>query len=946
MKSFITLFSLLFTLTLHAQVAWIDPTFAGQDDSVTVYFDATEGNQALAGVTVVYAHTGVITNLSNGSGDWRHVQGNWGTADPKVKMTFQGANIHTLSFKISDFYNLPAGETVEELAFVFRNTNGSVVGRESDGADIYVPIFPDTFSVVIQSPNNATLVDSASTINFKVLTSDTAAIDLLVDNAVVVSDPDTTKLNYQIPAAQLGSGTHWFKYEANHQNILYTDSVYVIVQPDVQVMDPPMGIVDGVNDLGNGEVILQMTAPGKDFVYAIGDFSNWQIDTDYLMHNTTDEEKWWIQLSNIDPNAQVRYQFYVGYEGIRVGDVYAEMQLDPWNDPYIPSSVYPNIPSYPPNTTNMVSVFQLNEDQYNWTTQNYQRPDKTKMVIYELLVRDFLETHSYEALVDSLDYLKNLGVNAVELMPVNEFEGNLSWGYNPAYFLAPDKYYGPKNKLKYLVDACHERGMAVIVDMVLNHSFGQNPQVMMYFDENAGQWGQPTADNPWFNQEAKHDFNVGYDYNHESAYTKAFSKRVMEHWIEEYKIDGYRFDLSKGFTQKNTLGNVAAWGQYDQSRIDIWKDYADYIYSKDPESILILEHFADNNEEKELSNYGFMLWGNAHYAYKEAQMGYNNGDFNAVSYQTRGWNDPHLVGYYTSHDEERLIYESLQYGNSGAGHNVKDLETALARFEGINVMLLAVPGPKMLWQFDELGYDYSINYCEDGSIDQGCRTGVKPIRWDYIANNSRKRVYNVVRAMNGLRNQYEVFHSENFTMRTGSLQKGIQIEGQEFDAVALANFGVSAADIDPHFTETGTWYEFFSGESITVSDVNAKLSLEPGGYALYTTKQLEAPDLDADISFSPISSVQTLHIEEDLFFVYPNPANDRITLQSDGVAQNEITFELYSMHGSQLMSKRIATRSAASGVQIDLPSSIQPGVFLYTIKSNGYSKSGKLSIVK
>ena len=105
-------------------------------------------------------------------------------------------------------------------------------------------------------------------------------------------------------------------------------------------------------------------------------------------------------------------------------------------------------------------------------------------------------------------------------MPVNEFEGNESWGYNPMFYFALDKYYGNKNSYKEFIDECHKRNMTVVMDIALNHSFGQNPQVRMYFDKSTGQYGQPTANNPWFNQIDKHPYGVGYDYNHETQPTK------------------------------------------------------------------------------------------------------------------------------------------------------------------------------------------------------------------------------------------------------------------------------------------------------------------------------------------------------------------------------------------------------------------------------------------
>ncbi|MCB0681020.1 MAG: hypothetical protein KDC32_08815, partial [Saprospiraceae bacterium] len=177
--------------------------------------------------------------------------------------------------------------------------------------------------------------------------------------------------------------------------------------------------------------------------------------------------------------------------------------------------------------------------------------------------------HDYTTLIDTLDYLQNLGINAIELMPVQEFEGNISWGYNPSFHMALDKYYGPVNEFKRFIDSCHARGMAVILDVVYNHAFGQCPLVQLYFD------GKPTPESPYFNVDATHPFNVGYDFNHESEATRRYIDQVMTYWLEEFRVDGFRFDLSKGFTQVNNPDDVGAWGQYDASRIAILKHYAD-----------------------------------------------------------------------------------------------------------------------------------------------------------------------------------------------------------------------------------------------------------------------------------------------------------------------------------------------------------------------------------
>jgi 1,4-alpha-glucan branching enzyme len=159
-------------------------------------------------------------------------------------------------------------------------------------------------------------------------------------------------------------------------------------------------------------------------------------------------------------------------------------------------------------------------------------------------------------------------------MPVSEFEGNISWGYNVSLHNAIDKYYGGSQKLKAFIDAAHSQGIAVIADVVFNHAFGQNPMVQMYW--NASQ-NKLANDNPWFNPDARHPYNVGFDFNHESPSTKRYVNQILKDWLVEYRFDGFRFDLSKGFTQTNNPNDVNKWGQYDASRIAILKGYADQI---------------------------------------------------------------------------------------------------------------------------------------------------------------------------------------------------------------------------------------------------------------------------------------------------------------------------------------------------------------------------------
>ena len=215
--------------------------------------------------------------------------------------------------------------------------------------------------------------------------------------------------------------------------------------------------------------------------------------------------------------------------------------------------------------------------------------------------------------MDTLNYLKNLGVNAIELMPVMEFEGNESWGYNPSFHLALDKYYGTQEAFKALVDSAHSKGIAVLLDVVLNHAFGQNSLVRMYYDGtytiNGNSAIKTTVGNPYFNTTSPNtSYFWGADFNHAKPATQYYVDRVTSYWIKQFHIDGYRFDFAKGFT--NTYGDG---GAYDASRISIMQRIAKNIWAVDSASILILENFVDNSEEQVESNFGFLTWGNMNY---------------------------------------------------------------------------------------------------------------------------------------------------------------------------------------------------------------------------------------------------------------------------------------------------------------------------------------------
>ncbi|MEC8361397.1 MAG: hypothetical protein VX002_03775, partial [Bacteroidota bacterium] len=160
------------------------------------------------------------------------------------------------------------------------------------------------------------------------------------------------------------------------------------------VLDPPAGTLDGVNVINGSTVIVQLRAPGKDYVHLRGDFNNWTSNNGTLMRKSVDGNHHWIQVSGLSPGTWYRYHFMV--EGnLEIADPYAELVLDPWNDQYIPQSHYPGMPAFPSAHANWhTSAFRTDNPYFLWTDGDFQRPSTDRLVIYETLVRDFDEAQT------------------------------------------------------------------------------------------------------------------------------------------------------------------------------------------------------------------------------------------------------------------------------------------------------------------------------------------------------------------------------------------------------------------------------------------------------------------------------------------------------------------------------------------------------------------------
>lgn len=908
--------------SVKAQLLTWTPGFAKDNDNITITVDASYGNQGLLNYSGnVYVHVGLITNLSTGPTNWQHVLFIWASAPAAAQATAAGTNKWSYTINnIRSFFSVGAGETIYKIAILFRDAAGNIVQRNSDASDMYVPVYDNNLAVRFSAPPfQPRYVPIPEPISKQVgdnlavtgIASQTSDMKLYLNGTVFHTAAGVAQISGNPTLTTTGNNE--IVVEATASSVTRRDTLRFFVSSAVNIAPLPAGVRTGINYAPNNtDVTLVLYAPGKTRISVIGEFpgSNWVEQTQYVMNKTPDGNTWWITITGLTPGTEYAYQYLVD-GNLTIADPYAEKILDPDNDLYIPASTYPNLKPFPSTLADgIVSVLQTNAPGYTWVNNSFSRPDKRNLFIYEMLLRDFLAAHDWKTLKDTISYFKRLGINAIEIMPFNEFEGNESWGYNPDFYFAPDKYYGPKNTLKEFIDICHTNGIAVIMDIALNHSFGLSPLVQLYWDPVKN---RPAANNPWFNPVPKHAFNVGYDMNHESPATQYYFSRIVEHWLQEYRIDGFRFDLSKGFTQTQTCDvnglncNVSSWSNYDASRVAIWKRYYDTLQLKSPGSYAILEHFAADAEEIDLSNYGMLLWGNMNDQFAQAAMAYstpspggNTWNFERGIFSARNWTKPQLVTYMESHDEERLAYKNINFGNSFGGYSTRDSAISVGRLGLCASFFMSIPGPKMIWQFGELGYDYSINYCTNGTVNNNCRLDNKPIRWDYRNLARRQGLFNIYRAMAALRansGYRDVFTANNITIER-DLAGGIKwlklrSASDTADLLVVGNFDIQAQTGSVTFPVTGTWYDYLNGTTVTASAGSQSVTLQPGEYHVYLNRNL------ANVVTTPVIDLN--NPPADLVaMVYPNPVSGASVVETYIPETGNVRMEIWNMTGQRV----------------------------------------------
>lgn len=851
-------------LGLNAQVVTTEPTPLQEDSkNVVIYFHADQGTKGLAGEpasAAIYAHTGVcVVDDKGNASDWKYAP-SWTSNQAKYKMIYVSPNLWKLEIgDIRTFYGVAANETVKKLAFVFRSADGKKEGKGDGGSDIFIDVVDSGFQLALTSSASTQIVNaSTGPVTFTAATTQNADITITVNGTSIAS----------VKGATTAKGTYTFSNTGDYEIKATATAAGNTLTQTLNYCNPPAsqpgsGAVPAMGATRNadGTVTFCIAAPGKTTALIVGSWNDYAVTSKQVMKYVEGPAAgegtfryFTITLSDIPKNQPVLY--YYNIDGISVGDPYANLVLMPSEDKYISAEVYPDLPAYPYDRFDQIplAVFQDNLGEHKWRVTDFKGADKDNLIIYELLFRDFTGTEgkadgngTVRKAMAKIPYLRSLGINAVELLPIQEFNGNISWGYNPNFYFAIDKAYGTPEDYKEFIDRCHEHGIAVILDVVFNQSDWMHPWYQLY----------PVGSNPFYNASAPHAYSVLNDWNQGYPLVRQQWYDMVKYWLKEYKVDGYRFDLVKGLGDNNSYSNPgeAATNAFNQSRINNMKAIHDAMRQVNPDAYFINENLAGAQEENEMAKDGELNWLNMNHPGCEFAMGWSGTSLNAMWAPQAGRTAGSTVSYLESHDEERLAYKQKMYGN---GIIKTDTEAACRRLAGAAAQMILVPGSHMIWEFSEMGNSQTTKDANGGN-----NTDPKIVNWALMDNAPNKALVQSYRELIGIRlNNLDLFapsasYSLNFSNWGGRTMMSVAGDKELY---AVINCSIT----DPVTTtvqfrkSTDSSYKIFSqseGPASSFSAAGKTVTVPANGYVVIgTTNVSGVEEVVADTEMLNVST--------------------------------------------------------------------------------------------
>lgn len=642
----------------------------------------------------------------------------------------------------------------------------------------------------------------------------------------------------------------------------------------VVIEDRPQDTRLGANVTANGAVFV-IHAPGQSVVKVLvrpsGSLPD--ISNAILMKKAEGEEDiWWLDMELVP--GEYEYE-YVLATGGRVPDPLSR------------------------RVRNNKSVIEIGSggvttaDDYSWQSDSYIRPALDTLVIYEMHVDDFSAQGSsrgrFTHVINKLDYLKDLGINALEIMPIMEFPGSRSWGYNTEYFAAVEATYGTPEDFKRLVDEAHLRGIAIILDIVWNHMDGNGPLWRIQPDYSL---------NPYFKTENDVRPNEtiisfgGRLLDHFTEETQCFVNEVHRIWIEEYRIDGFRFDFTRGvgWTHAQPQFGILGWSttlrQLDSTAYQI----AEHLPA-DPNLINTSDLDAGWHD-----SFHDRLLNDIHKnpqptmpTFERQVLGLREYNNNGALYNKR----TAAVKATVTHDEQSFIQEMVQWKSV-------PLETALLRDLTYSTFTFTSLGIPMLWQAQEVGMQSGwLDTNGNGNWDEE-KLAYRPFDWSLLNTERGQRHLDVYKRLILLRKRNPALYRGNLFVlyRNSSLRlsaygyRDEAVGGEGDEVMVVANLGSNERTISNLiWMSTGTWQNVLDdGDTFVVT----KDTLDSYTISGYTARVFEKQ------TTTSVADNEELPRTFGLFQNYPNPFNPSTTIQYEIEQPGKVTLQLFDLLGRKI----------------------------------------------
>jgi maltooligosyltrehalose trehalohydrolase len=415
-----------------------------------------------------------------------------------------------------------------------------------------------------------------------------------------------------------------------------------------------------------------------------------------------------------------------------------------------------------------LSAFTLGYQPYAWSPAeaNWKTPAQADLIVYEIDIAEFGGDMARSC--ELLDYLQDLGVNAIEVMPLSNAAASVDWGYLPIGYFGVDERFGKRSDFQQLVDAAHQRGIAVVVDAVYGHTGVDFPYYDLYTRLNYQQ-------NPFMGPFAKDYFsNYGKSTDYQRGLTRDFFFTVNLHWLEVYHVDGFRYDCVPNYWD-GPLGVgyanlVYETYQLTKQMISQAKPYWNRFNagSGAPLTLIQCAEQLEGPEEVLATTYSNSTWQNKTFDAAKAVAHGDRGRLAdwGMSLGLYGYPEQESVNgdaipktalqYIENHDHERFIC-NFGLDNPDEAGNLLFLEGDRSRWYMLQPYLIAIlmsKGVPMLWQGEEFGENYFLPDFGAGRVSL-----LRPMRWDFFYDEVGQRLVQLVRKLLRIRRDREQIRS-------------------------------------------------------------------------------------------------------------------------------------------------------------------------------------------